>query len=148
MDLKDVVLRLARTASSILVQDGRIIPLAFFIDADGRIAGGTVLDFSSQEAKEASVSVAQYTAKKVGCSIAYVTEAWMSRYPKPGVAPSKDPDREEVVIIAAFGPSSTAAALVWFSRDANGNPVPSEPELVEHQLESWMDPWPDRKPAH
>ena len=148
MDLKDVVLRLARTASKILVQDGRVLPLAFLLDADGGIAGGIVLDFSSQEAKEACVSLVQAAARRMDCPIAYVTEAWMSRHPRPGVAPSEDPDREEVVIIAAFGPSSTAAALVWFSRDADGTPVPSQPELVEHQLESWMDPWPDRKPAH
>jgi len=148
MDLKDVVLRLARTASKILVQDGGVLPLAFLLDEDGGIAGGIVLDFSSQKAKEASVSVAQAAARKMGCPIAYVTEAWMSRCPKPGVAPSEAPDREEVVIIAAFGPSATAAALVRFSRDANGTPVPSQPELVEHQLESWMDPWPDRQPAH
>jgi hypothetical protein len=148
MDLKDVVLRLAGTASKILVQDGMVLPLAFLLDADGGIAGGIVLDFSSQEAKEASVSVAQAAARKMGCPIAYVTEAWMSRHPKPDVAPSEDPDREEVIIVAAFGPNSTAAALVWFSRDADGTPVLSQPKLVEHQLESWMDPWPDRKPAH
>jgi hypothetical protein len=148
MDLKGAVLRLAGTASRVLVQDGKVLPLAFLLDADGGIAGGIVLDFSSQEAKEASVFLVQAVARKMERPVAYVTEAWMSRHPKPGVAPSEDPDREEVLIIAAFGPSSTAAALVWFSRDADGNPIPSQPELVEHQLESWMDPWPDRKPAH
>jgi hypothetical protein len=148
MDLKDVVLRLARTASKILVQDGAVLPLAFLLDADGGIAGSIVLDFSSQKAKEASVSVAQAAARKMGCPIAYVTEAWMSRCPKPGVAPSEAPAREEVLIITAFSPHSIAAALVRFSRDPDGNPFPSQPELIEDRLESWMDPWPDRQPAH
>lgn len=148
MDLGEAALRLARTASSVLVEDGKVLPLAFLLGPDGGIAGGVVLDFSSQESKEASVAAVHAIAKKTGCPVAYVTEAWMSRNPKPGIAPSEDPDREEVVVVAVFGPRSSASAIVRFSRDASGRPVPSEPELVEHRMESWMDPWPDRESLH
>jgi hypothetical protein len=148
MDLKDAVLRIARAASDLLVRDGKVFPIAFLLDPDGRMSGCIALDFSSPEAKELSVAVARTAARKTGWPLAYVTEAWMSKDPRPGVAPSEDPDRQEVLIIAAFSPHSIAGALVRFSRDPDGNPVPSQPELIEDRLESWMDPWPDRQPAH
>jgi hypothetical protein len=112
------------------------------------MSGCIALDFSSPEAKEAVRRRGQDRCQENGWPLAYVTEAWMSRDPRPGVAPSEAPDREEVVIIAAFSPHSIAGALVRFSRDPDGNPVPSQPELIEDRLESWMDPWPDRQPAH
>jgi hypothetical protein len=148
MDLKDVVLKIARTASDLLVRDGMVHPVAFLLDPDGKTNGCIALDFSSPEAKELSIDLARTAARKGGMVLAYVTEAWMSRDPRPGVAPSKAPDREEVLVIAAFSPHSVAGALVRFSRDPDGNPVPSQPELIEHRLESRMDPWPDRQPAH
>ena len=148
MDLKDVVLKIARTASDLLVRDGMVHPVAFLLDPDGETNGCIALDFSSPEAKELSIDLARGAARKSSMALAYVTEAWMSRDPRSEVAPSQAPDREEVLIIAAFSPHSAVCALVRFSRDPDGNPVPSQPELIEHRLESWMDPWPDRQPAH
>ena len=148
MNLKEVVLGLAELVSGVLIEEGRVLPMAYFLEQDGRIAAGILLDFSSEEAKSASVALAKSIARATGCPVVYVVETFVSRRPKPGILLSEDPDREEAIVVIAFSPHLSATAFLPFSRDDQGNPVLSRPELFDGAVSSWMDPWPDRNSLH
>jgi hypothetical protein len=146
MTLKDFALELAREACKHLRQHGYLMPTAVFgdlKDLSRRVM--FILDFSSEESREATVEMARIMARKAPAAVAYVTETWISFKPKPGVRPSEDPDRKEALVVAAFAPSEQVVVLAPFSRDESGSPRPEEPSVVPLPAESWMDPWPERR---
>ena len=138
MNLKEFALEVARDALEILPFTPAVI-----LASERRVV--FPLDFSNEERKAVSVELVRRIARETRTPVAYVLEAWASR--KLGVPPSEDPDRMDAVVVAAFSPSTRIVVVLLLSRDDDGGPVLGDPQVFP-DAESWMDPWPDRKPVN
>jgi len=125
---------------------GYMPPLAIFITPEGRYIP-SVMFWRNDTEKDATFARARHIARTTAAAVVYVLDTWLMRHPSLEVPPSESAERGEAIVVLAFTPTTARALIIPFTRDHRGRPTPLQPQWVESpEIESRLDPWPQRTP--
>lgn len=132
-DLSDFAKFQLRPAQEIVRNGGELTPMLIIDSPEGSMIAG-VPQYGEPKIKAAAQDfMREFLAEKHATRYAFVMEAWVGTkkaMPPAGYLPSKDPEREEAIIVSAAD-NSGACVVVFCKIKRDGDTVSfSEPETM------------------